>query len=226
MIKCVIFDLDDTLYPEIDYCQSGFRAISKLIGERAETSSEAVFDSIWSRFNSGDREKLFNKIFDEYSCEYCDADIRGLIKSYREHTPQISLPQESFDILEELKSKYSLALLSDGFMPAQQLKVDSLGIGHYFQSIVFSEQLGREFWKPSPVGFKKILAELKIFPEQAVYVGDNIKKDFIAPNELGMSSIQYLRKEKVHPDVDVAKIAEPDKVITSFYELAPLLRNL
>ena len=98
----------------------------------------------------------------------------------------------------ELSSKYTLGLLTDGFLPAQRLKVRQLGIEDCFQSIVYTEDLGRDFWKPSPAGFEKILSDLNTRAENAVYIADNEKKDFVAPNRLGLSTIELVRPARIH----------------------------
>lgn len=83
--------------------------------------------------------------------------------------------------------------MTDGYLPTQRLKVQALGIEGYFAAIVYTEELGRQFWKPSPRGFERLMELLKARPEQMVYVADNETKDFIAPNQLGMLTIQLLR---------------------------------
>ena len=65
-------------------------------------------------------------------------------------------------VLKTLKKRYKLALLTDGYLPAQRLKVQALGIEKYFQAIVYTEELGREYWKPSTRGFENILKELVV----------------------------------------------------------------
>jgi len=35
MITTIVFDLDDTLYDEIDYCKSGFASVAEFIINRA-----------------------------------------------------------------------------------------------------------------------------------------------------------------------------------------------
>ena len=62
----------------------------------------------------------------------------------------------------------------------------ALGIEKYFKFIVYTEQLGREGWKPSPAGLEKIMQTLKGKPENMAYIADNEKKNFIAPNKLGV----------------------------------------
>jgi putative hydrolase of the HAD superfamily len=227
MISTIIFDLDDTLYDEIDYCKSGFRAAAAYIAERfGGADARKLYDSMWLAFASGNRTKAFNAALGAAGVKYDDDCIATLIEVYRNHHPAITLPQESREVLNEFKGKYKLALLTDGFLPAQQLKVRALGIERYFSSIIYTEELGRENWKPSPLGFQKIMFDLGIEAGQCAYVGDNEQKDFIAPNELGMASIKVTRPSALHPDASNKPEARPLHTIFSLCELAGLLKTL
>ena len=56
MITTVVFDLDDTLYDEIDYCRSGFRAVARFLGKVAPPAcSDDVFACLWRHFTAGNR---------------------------------------------------------------------------------------------------------------------------------------------------------------------------
>jgi putative hydrolase of the HAD superfamily len=227
MISTIIFDLDDTLYDEIDYCKSGFGAAAAYIAERFPgVAVRGLYDSMWLAMASGNRTKAFNAALEAAKVKY-DADcIATLVEVYRNHHPAISLSQESRSVLDDLKGKYKLALLTDGYLPAQQLKVRALGIEGYFSSIIYTEELGRENWKPSPLGFQKIMFDLGVEAGQCAYVGDNEQKDFIAPNELGMTSIKVTRPSALHPDAGAKPQARPLHTIFSLSELAGLLKNL
>ena len=201
MITTVIFDLDDTLYDEVAYCKSGFRAVSEFLADLPEKpSAERLFDAFWKQFTGGNHTKTFNAVLDELGIDYKGTLIHELIGVYRNHVPKIELPQESRDVLSQLSDKFTLALLTDGFLPAQQLKVQALGLEKYFSSIIYTEQLGREFWKPSPAGFEKLMEALDARPEHMVYVADNEIKDFIAPNRLGFVTIQIIRPARLHSE--------------------------
>ena len=195
MITTVIFDLDDTLYDEIDYCRSGFTSAAEfLAGLPQMPSAERIFEVFWQQFIAGNRTKTFNSALKELgiaSAAPADSDklITDLIEVYRNHVPKITLPADSRDVLDQLTGKYTLAMITDGFLPAQKLKVQALGIEKYFKSIIYTEALGREFWKPSPAGFKKIIQILNTEPKSIVYLADNEKKDFIAPNKLGFVTV-------------------------------------
>jgi putative hydrolase of the HAD superfamily len=227
MITTVVFDLDDTLYDETEYCKSGFRAVADFLAERSSAfPAERTFDLLWKHFTSGNRKKTFNAALDELGISYDDKLIEELVNIYRSHIPNLTLPQDSRDVLCGLRAKYMLALLTDGFLPAQKLKVQSLEIEEFFKCIVYTEQLGREFWKPSPAGFEKIIEILNAKPENTTYIADNEKKDFIAPNKLGFSTVQLIRPARLHTSVSTEPYAKAQHVIYKISRLPALLDKL
>jgi len=237
MITTVVFDLDDTLYDEIEYCKSGFAFVAEFLanlperrpssmGEGEAPSAERISAVFWEQFTAGNRTKTFNTALEKLSMDYDDKLIGELIEVYRNHKPKITLPQDSRDVLCELSTKYTLALLTDGFLPGQELKVRALGIEKYFKLIVYTEQLGREFWKPSPAGFEKIMQTLRTKPENTAYIADNEKKDFIAPNKLGFSTIQIKRPARIHTSVSVEPEAAAQHTICQISQLPGLLKKL
>ncbi len=227
MITTVVFDLDDTLYDEIEYCETGFKAVAEFLAELSEAPpAERIFSALWKQFTAGNRKNTFNAALDELCLRYEDKFIEELVNVYRNHIPTIQLPQDSRDVLDELRAKYTLALITDGFLPAQQLKVQSLGIEEYFKCIVYTEQLGREFWKPSPAGFEKIIQGLNVKPENMVYIADNEKKDFIAPNKLGFFTVQLIRPARLHTKVSSEPDGHAQHVIHEITQLPALLDGL
>ncbi|OHB61630.1 MAG: hypothetical protein A2167_01560 [Planctomycetes bacterium RBG_13_46_10] len=226
MIKTVVFDLDDTLYDEIDYCRSGFASVAEFLANLLKLPAHKTFNTLWRQFQAGNRRKTFNAALDELSIRYDDNLIQELISVYCNHIPKINLPDDSRDVLVELSGKYTLALLTDGYLPAQQLKVQALGIEKYFKCIVYTEQLGRNCWKPSPVGFEKLLKTLNISAETAAYVADDEKKDFIGPNKLGIVTIQIIRPARLHTESAIKTDALARYKIYKISELSDLLINI
>ncbi len=224
MITTVIFDLDDTLYDEIDFCRSGFRAAAAYIAALSDAHSpEAVFATLWKCFITGDCGSTFNLALAELGIPCDGLLMHKLVEVYRTHTPTLTLPPESRAVLEDLKDRYTLGLLTDGYLPTQRLKVQALGIEHYFRAIMYTEELGREFWKPSPRGFEKLLEQLRARPEETVYVADNETKDFIAPNRMGLLTIQLLRPSGLYRQPSSLADATPKVKIGTLGELAGVL---
>ena len=226
MITAIAFDLDDTLYDEIDYCRSGFLSVSRFLAKLSDIScSDGVFACFWKHFNAGNRTRTFNAALDDIGITHDEHLIAQLVEVYRNHRPAISLPLDSRAALDELKDGHVLALLTDGFMPAQRFKVQALGVEGYFEAIMYTEELGREFWKPSPVGFRRLSEMLDVPPGQMVYVADNESKDFVAPNQLGMLTVQVLRPARLHTDVYPRPSAAARFRIDCLSELSAVLRN-
>lgn len=226
MLTTIIFDMDDTLYDEIDYCRSGFAAIDTYLSAIYQTDAGAIFEALWAQFNAGNHTTTFNAALDSLDIDYDQKTIKNLIKVYREHKPDISLDEQTFEILIALSQKYDLALITDGFLPAQKLKIEALGLKKFFKCIVCTEELGREFWKPHPKGFEMILENLRADPKNTVCIADNAKKDFIAPNAMSITTIQLIRPNKVHLTQPESPRAAPKHTINTIDELPPLLEKL
>ncbi|NIV68988.1 MAG: HAD hydrolase-like protein [Phycisphaerae bacterium] len=227
MITTVVFDLDDTLYDEVEYCKSGFTSVSEFLSNLPDfPQAEHIFDALWRQFNAGNHTKTFNAALNELGIDYDDKLIRQLIQVYRGHEPNITLPRQSQQVLSKLSEKFTLAILTDGFLPSQQLKVQALRIEQYFKCIIYTEQLGREFWKPSPAGFEKLIETLNVKSQSMAYVADNQMKDFIAPNRLGFTTIQIIRPARLHLESSQEPDSEAKYKISQISQLPPLLDKL
>ena len=227
MITTVVFDLDDTLYNETDYCKSGFLAVSDYLSQKPPyPDKNRLFEAFWSQFMAGQHNYLFDTVLATLNLPCEPALIQELVTVYRNHSPIIKLPDSSKRLLDSLKSKYDLALLTDGFMPAQKLKVQALGIESYFKCIIYTELLGRQYWKPSTVGFEKLIAEMRAAAENCVYLGDNPVKDFLPGNKLGFKTVQLRCPSSIHNLPAPEDAAKPQYIIDSLDQLEELLTTL
>ena len=84
----------------------------------------------------------------------------------------------------------------------------------------------RVFWKPSTAGFERLLKVLNVKGQDCVYIADNEKKDFIAPNKLGFSTIQLIRPARIHTSAATEAGAAAHHVIHQFHLLPALLKTL
>ncbi len=113
---------------------------------------------------------------------------------YREHTPQLALFPDAEWALAYFSGRMKLGLITDGHAATQRNKFTALGLERYFQAVMFTDDFGRENWKPNPACFRKIEAALDCAAQECAYVGDNPAKDFVAPNRLGWLTV-HLRRE-------------------------------
>jgi len=219
-IKAIVFDMDDTLYEEKQYVISGFKAVDKYIIEQFGVTG--FFESAVKLFHSGIREFIFNKVLDQLGVKYEDSTIKILINCYRTHIPDIHLAEDAKWVLEHLSSEVKLALISDGYLNAQQQKVHALKLSDRFEVIVLSDEYGRENWKPSPLVYEEVSRKLQIDHIQCMYVGDNAKKDFVTAKQLGWTTVHIQRGNGEYANANVTPEYEAHYRIDSLRKLPDL----
>lgn len=69
----------------------------------------------------------------------------------------------------------------------------------YIDHIIITDELGGiEYRKPNEKAFVQMKAHFSVDYAEMCYVGDNIKKDFIVPEKLGMKSIWFQNKDGLY----------------------------
>lgn len=128
-----------------------------------------------------------NILPDDYAMEEV---LESFAKGVLEHPPEL-LPGAR-EILEELASRYKLALISDtAFSPGEILYtvMESAGIAHLFSAFSFSDQTGVA--KPHPDAFLFALRKINAHPSEALHIGDLERTDIYGAKNLGMKAILY-----------------------------------
>jgi len=193
-MKAVLFDLDDTLYPEIDFIKSGFKTVARHLASRYNLNEDSLFQQMLDILQRDGRGKIFDTLLEKLGLFTGDR-IRTLVYLYRSHWPAIRLYQDVLPTLKKLKrSGMSLGIITDAMASVQKNKVDALGLDRLFDIIIYTEELGEGCGKPSPVPFKAALELLQVPASQSAYIGNDPAKDFQAPNTIGMLTIQVVRQ--------------------------------
>jgi putative hydrolase of the HAD superfamily len=222
-IQAVVFDLDDTLYPERDYVRSGYRAVARRLGGPG-TDAKVLETYLWDRFLAGQSARAFDAASEHFGLNLSTEQIAELVEVYRNHRPDIRPYEGIADFLGRLREHCRLGLLSDGFLPAQELKLEALKLGRFFDEVLFTERLGREAWKPSTAGFEAIRRKLALPHEAFAYVADNPAKDFVAANALGWRGIQYLRPGQIHSHNPGPPGGQPQAIVRDLGDLRAAFR--
>jgi len=221
MIKAVIFDLDDTLFSESEFVRSGFRAVSDWIESHYQKKN--FFEIAEQLFAEGKRGNLFNLALERLGVCYDQVFIHLLVTVYREHVPKLLLYEDSKWAIEYFKQRKKIGIITDGYFITQQNKVVALGIENEFNIIVYSDQYGRENWKPSKVPYLKVMENLGCQGDECVYIGDNPSKDFITANSLGWQTIQICRDNGEYSGLCKDDSHNAVFQISSLYELKSLI---
>lgn len=222
--QAVIFDLDDTLYPESQYVTSGFKSVADWAADRWNLPSETVTSQL-SSLQKHAQGRVFNAWLDQQGLKNDDANVQEMVKAYRDHSPNIKLLPEVRPVIQLLRKTYRVGLVSDGYKGVQQKKFAALMIADLFDSVVFSDELGREHWKPSRVPFDAVLSKLGVCSDDATYVGDNPQKDFLGARRAGMTSIRLRLTGGVYEHLEPKTSEhEADLEITAWSDLADSIK--
>ncbi|MCF7560041.1 HAD family hydrolase [Sabulilitoribacter multivorans] len=177
----VVFDLDDTLYNEIDFLKSAYKEISVKISKEVSVKSLIIYNQMLEWFYNN--HNVFERVIKAYNSSL---NVEELLNIYRTHRPNLQLEKSKVGVLNDLKKRgVFMGLLTDGRSHQQRSKIEALKLNNWISEIVISEEFGSE--KPDVNNYKYFE---NVFGEaQYSYIGDNIKKDFVTPNKLGWTTI-------------------------------------
>ena len=226
-MRVICFDLDDTLCKEIDYLNSAYREIAEYASEHCRGCSDPVsvlahkaYDVMLAAYQEGPNAfDILNSFLG------LDLPIADYLYIYRNHKPKIALMEDVVRTLDALKTEgVRTGLITDGRSVQQRNKIEALGLSRWIdeEDIVISEEFGSE--KPALANYDYFM---KRYPEchDFTYVGDNPRKDFIAPNALGWATV-CLKDDgrNTHKqDYNVEKIKLPKKSISNITELIDII---
>ncbi|MFT3873073.1 MAG: HAD family hydrolase [Nocardioides sp.] len=206
-IAGVVFDVDDTLYLERDYVQSGFEAVGSWI--EAELGVSGVGDVAWRLFEQGVRRTTLTDALEHRGVETTEDLRQAVVRVYRRHNPSIRLSDDAARLLKRLGGRIPLAVVTDGPVESQRAKCRALGLEKWVDTIVVTAEHGSS--KPDPAMFTLAVTGWDVPAAQLAYVADNPAKDFDGPRSLGWCSFRVRRPGSLQVGLesppDVAEIA-------------------
>ena len=185
--KLIIFDLVGTLaFPFLKKSREEFFAFYKSLGINLRTKEEIEgFKKIFSRAIKTSEnwmelgEKIINSVFKKENKEKAKK-LSGFLKE--------NLNYQLFEDVEEiLNLPFQKAILTD----ASHFLFDHLNLEKHFQIFTPKET---KFSKPDKRAFLFVLNFFKLNPEEAIMIGDEIERDLIPAENLGMEAILIDRK--------------------------------
>jgi len=219
----LIFDLDDTLYPEVNFALSGAEAVITAFSENTKWKNEKSRRFLRNQILCGGRQKMFDNWISAAGIH--GVTVKDCVKVYRAHLPNLILPDETRSVLEKL-TVASTFLVTDGNKRVQHRKIEALGIGKYFNRTYVTHDYGLIAAKPSLICFEKIRNQTLSEWEQLVYVGDDPSKDFVKLNKVGALTVRVMtgrhREAKAHQGFDakirVERLSQLSKAIPGIYD--------
>lgn len=190
-LEAVGFDLDYTLWDQDAFARSFFDAIAVDLGRRLGWGRRQV---LRAGLDALERLTLAHpRLFDQVLHQLGAWDPRlvdELVQRYHRHRPAAEPYPGAAALLGRLRAAgFRLFLVTDGHGPTQRHKVEALGLGPWFDQMVFTGDFAEHLHKPSPYPFQLACGRLGLAPARCAYVGDNPACDFQGPKSLGMFTV-------------------------------------
>ena len=144
------------------------------------------------------RHRRLKDTFDILEYKTDDSQINFISEKYIEYLPEFNhLHEGTIEILEYLKPKYNLHIITNGFDQIQYSKMKNSNIEQYFQTVTNSEMAGVK--KPNPKIFEHALSLAKANKATSIMIGDCIEADVQGALNAGMDAILYNENKKAVP---------------------------
>lgn len=220
----MIFDLDDTLYPEREFALCGFRAAAQWAKSALDIDDLDV--DMTRLLDAGHLGRLFGMVLEErLPGAHTPEHAAALLTAYRNAEAVLQLFPDAEWALQHYAARGPLGLITDGTHVMQLKKVRALALEPRFQHIVYTDALGegRAFAKPHARSFELVASLLPEPGCRFVYVGDNPAKDFVAPNALGWITVQVVRDGGIHDARRSVPGGAPQYQVRTLMELPKVL---
>lgn len=222
--KLAVFDLDDTLYREMEYVASGFKAVAEYLRGRFGRAGD-FFGAMEEAFRAGNRANVFNTALQKMGLSADTQLIAELVTVYRTHKPTIRPFAGVPRVLELVGQRFHLGMLTDGHSQVQRNKVKALCIARYFDRILYTDEHGKNWWKPSCLGFEELQQSFGVGGTCCVYVADNPLKDFYAPNQMGWLTVRVRSKDGLYSNLEASGDYKARFEVEEIGQVIPILEN-
>lgn len=224
----LFIDLDDTLYDFTSNSVNAYREVYALMGyERWFHSFEHYYEIYWARNKELWVLYADSKITkDQLNAERYTHPLRVMgvpdaeavgARFWEESMKRLPLGTRLMpharEVLEYLKPRYRIYILSNGFAELQSRKMQSAGIGHYFDGVVLSDDIGVN--KPHRAIFDHALSVAGVTADRALMIGDNYEVDIKGAHGAGIDQVYY---NVAGADISGEALA-PTHTISSLLEL-------
>lgn len=227
IIKNIIFDLDDTLFDTYGLLvtPATIEACQNMIDNGLNAKLEACITKRKELQKSNLRENIFNKIADHFGVTKNTKEFVAQAGRLAFHRRRIKEDIKTFPdtkaVLEKLKTKYNLYLVTIGDVNTQDIKIHLLGLASYFTQINIVD-INKDPDKRTC--FKKILAESKAETTSFVSIGNRIDTDVAFAKELGMQGVLFEHGEYLHLKPQ-SEFEKPDFKVKNLNEFERWLNN-
>ena len=199
MIKAILFDLDNTLIDrQKAFKEMLFRVFSNIY-DNHETVNKLVNETLLLDDNGKvPRIESFTKLKEKF--ELKDFDVIQADENWKKESGTVTyLFDDVIDTLKTLKSKYKIAVVTNGAYASQKRKLDSINLYELLDYCLISDEIGIR--KPDPRIFQYACKQMGFKEEECIYVGDSYDRDVLGALNAGLDAIYVSRTNQKHNEV-------------------------
>lgn len=201
IITDVFFDLDHTLW---DFEKNSALTFEKILAENnvavdlsdfleVYVSANLVFWKLYREEKITKEELRYQRlrsVFDKMGHRVTDETVYKLSDDYIANLSSYNhLFPYTTEILEYLKPKYKLHIITNGFQEIQDKKLKNSNIDMYFNQIINSEMAGVK--KPNPIIFELALNNASATAKKSIMIGDSLEADIMGAKTMGFNTIHF-----------------------------------
>ena len=214
-ITDIFFDLDHTLWDFDKNSEMAFDRIfkNKYPNIRIEDFIEKyapINQDCWKLYQNDKithQELRYNRLkfsFDALNLEISDEDINQIANDYIEFLPDNNyLFDGAIEVLEYLKPKYNLHIITNGFANVQDKKINNAALSGYFNTITNSELAGVK--KPNSIIFDYAINLAQASKENSIMIGDCLDADINGALNAGLDAI-FFNEKKIEAPQNIKQI--------------------
>lgn len=228
-IKSVIFDIEDTLFDySLQIRMTRLNALRAMIEAGLPIDLESGYNKLKDIVDEygSHYPRHFDKLLELLGLKWNPAVIAAGVVAYRETSDAYLKPfPETVPVLIKLRDLgYKIAVVSEGRSVKQWQKLIQLGIHHLFHKVLISEDYGTEYIDKE--FFRKCFGELKVKPEEVLYVCSNFKKGIYLGNKSRTNTVRIkkgdlaLEKPKLSEEKAKYEIETLSSIITILESLS------
>ncbi len=200
-ITDVFFDWDHTLW---DFEKNSALTFEKIFGslniqlniDDFLKAYEPINHQYWKLYRENKisqkelRQQRLIKTFEEICFDYQRHSIDQISELYIQHLSTFPhLFEGALSLLQTLRQKYRLHIITNGFEAVQHRKIKNSGLAPFFNHIFTAEKVGCK--KPNPIFFQYAIAASKTSASSSLMIGDSLEADVLGALNAGMQAIHF-----------------------------------
>jgi putative hydrolase of the HAD superfamily len=228
LYRHLIFDLDHTLW---DFTANSNETLSDLYSshkfdqyefslQEFQTCYHQVNEKMWYDYhrNMITKEEIRNKRFTNTfaALGFSNDELAAAVnEEFLAICPaKGNLIPYAKEVLEYLRSRYTLHILTNGFKESQQIKISTSGIEEYFNEVISSETCG--FLKPHRQIFEYTLCRINADKSECLMIGDDLHADILGARNSGIDQVFFNVRKEVHsenPTFEIECLSELKRIL-------------